>query len=479
MMNRLRPMLVITALLLQLTSFALAQEKNAPPFKVGVATRSFIPPEPYNWRGAQTHALITTIWYPADSAAVEQPQWIGSPNSPFASAGKAANDAALAPSPAKLPLILLSHGTGASALMMAWLGTALASHGYIAAAVNHPGNNALEPYTAQGFSLWWERAKDLSVVLDSMLADSTFGKRIDSGRIGAAGFSLGGFTMIEVAGGIGEPSRYDDFCKSPRADGMCVPPLEFPDIGEKGDELARTDKEFQTSLLDSSKSHRDPRIHAVFAIAPALGPAFSIESLDKISIPVEIVAGAEDSVVPVGSSAQFFAAHIPGAMLTLFPAAGHYTFLATCGDLGRRSRPELCADASGVDRDTIHEEAAELALSFFSDSLVAPSPGTSEPTRVRAGGIVMAAKLIKQPLPVYPDTAKRAGICGKVVLHAIVAKDGSVQQLEYVSGPQPLVKAAMKAVQKWRYAPTILKGQPVEVDTTISVFFNLTGCIPQ
>lgn len=70
-------------------------------------------------------------------------------------------------------------------------------------------------------------------------------------------------------------------------------------------------------------------------------------------------------------------------------------------------------------------------------------------------------------------------ICGKVVLHAVVAKDASVQNLEYVSGPNALMKAAMKAVQKWRYAPTILQGRPVEVDTTIFVVFNLPGCIPQ
>ncbi|MGA8620449.1 MAG: hypothetical protein WB660_18235 [Candidatus Sulfotelmatobacter sp.] len=97
----------------------------------------------------------------------------GDPAHPFASAEKAARDAKVAISPAKFPLILLSHGTGGSALMMAWLGTALAAHGYIAAAVNHPGNNALEPYTIQGFTLGWERAVDLSKVLDGMLAISS------------------------------------------------------------------------------------------------------------------------------------------------------------------------------------------------------------------------------------------------------------------------------------------------------------------
>ena len=120
-------------------------------YKVGVMHRQFTPPEPYDWRGAKTHALVTDIWYPADPAAVEQMQWIGSPDNPFGKAGKAAPDAPiLIATPEKFPLILLSHGIGGSSTMMAWFGSALASHGYIAAAVNHPGNNALEDYTIPG-----------------------------------------------------------------------------------------------------------------------------------------------------------------------------------------------------------------------------------------------------------------------------------------------------------------------------------------
>jgi len=338
-------------------------------YKVGVMRRSFTPPEPYDWRGAQTHALVTDIWYPTERTAVEQPQWIGSPDNPFASAGKAAPDASIIVAPEKLPLILLSHGTGASSLMMAWLGTALASRGYIAAAVNHPGNNALEPYTLQGFSLWWERATDLSKVLDALLADATLGKRIDPHRVGAAGFSLGGFTVTEIAGGIGETARYQEFCKSPKADGMCVDPAEFPGIGAKVAELAKNDAAFQAALADGAKSHQDPRIRAIFAMAPALGPAFDPASLAKITVPTQIVAGVADKVVPIESSAKFFAAKIRGAQLTLFQDVGHYTFLASCGQLGRTSRPNLCLDNAGILRDDIHAQTANLAWNFFETNL--------------------------------------------------------------------------------------------------------------
>lgn len=338
-------------------------------YKVAVTRRAFTPPEPFNWRGAKTHQLLTTIWYPAEPTSTEYPQWIGSAEAPFASAGKAALNASLASSPEKFPLILLSHGTGGSDLMMAWLGVGLAAHGYIAIAVNHPGNNSFDEYTVQGFSFWWERAKDLSTLIDLFLAEPTFGPHIDPRRIGAAGFSLGGFTVIELAGGIGELSRYQDFCKSPRADGMCVDPAEFPSLLGKETELAKTDPEFQAALKDAAKSHRDPRIRAVFAIAPALGPAFAADSLEKISIPVGIAAGAQDKVVPIETSAKFFAAHIHGAKLTLFNGVGHYTFLATCAELGRRARPDICTDSAGVLRDDIHKQAADLVAAFFSTNL--------------------------------------------------------------------------------------------------------------
>jgi predicted dienelactone hydrolase len=249
---------------------------------------------------------------------------------------------------------------------MAWLGTVLAAQGYVAVAVNHPGNNALDGYTAQGFSTWWERAKDLSTVIDQMLADSTFGGRIDPRRTGAAGFSLGGYTMIEIAGGITDPAAFTKFCNSRRADGICKSPPEFPTLFEDYERLTKTDPDFQESLRRAVDSYRDPRIRAVFAIAPALGPAFRPDSLEKISIPVEIVAGAADGNVPIASSAKYFAAHIPAAKLTIFPGGvGHYVFLDDCTEQGRKLRGVLCADAAGVDREAIHGKTAAMALKFF------------------------------------------------------------------------------------------------------------------
>ncbi len=104
-----------------------------------------------------------------------------------------------------------------------------------------------------------------------------------------------------------------------------------------------------------------------------------------------------------------------------------------------------------------------------------PPPPKPTQQRVRIGGNVQAAKMIRQIQPVYPQIAKTAHVQGTVILHAIIAKDGTVQELQYISGPALLMRSAMDAVRQWKYQPTLLNGEPVEVDTTISVVFTLSG----
>jgi TonB family protein len=109
------------------------------------------------------------------------------------------------------------------------------------------------------------------------------------------------------------------------------------------------------------------------------------------------------------------------------------------------------------------------------------TPGTpaeaepQKPMRVRIGGSIMQKKIIQSVAPVYPPLARAAQVVGTVVLHAIIATDGSVQKLEVVSGPPLLLEAALDAVKQWRYQPTKLNGESVEVDTTIQVVFTLDG----
>lgn len=103
----------------------------------------------------------------------------------------------------------------------------------------------------------------------------------------------------------------------------------------------------------------------------------------------------------------------------------------------------------------------------------APKPQT--PQRIRVGGNVQQAKLIRQPKPVYPPLARQARIQGTVRLTAVIAKDGTIQELQVVNGHPLLVPSALEAVKQWVYQPTLLNGEPVEVVTQIDVNFTLSG----
>jgi TonB family protein len=93
--------------------------------------------------------------------------------------------------------------------------------------------------------------------------------------------------------------------------------------------------------------------------------------------------------------------------------------------------------------------------------------------RIHVGGNVIRAKLIRGDLPVYPLEAQANHVEGTVTLHAIIAKDGSIKNLQVLSGDPLLTQAAVDAVAQWRYRPTLLEGRPVEVDTKIDVVFTL------
>ena len=113
-------------------------------------------------------------------------------------------------------------------------------------------------------------------------------------------------------------------------------------------------------------------------------------------------------------------------------------------------------------------------------SPVAPPPppppsAPKPPQRVRVGGNVQQANLIRQVKPPYPPLAKQARIQGAVVLEAVISKQGGVENLRVISGHPLLIQAALDAVKQWKYKPTLLNGEPVEVVTTVTVNFNLTG----
>ncbi len=102
-------------------------------------------------------------------------------------------------------------------------------------------------------------------------------------------------------------------------------------------------------------------------------------------------------------------------------------------------------------------------------------PKVATPQRVRVSSGVSTGLLIKKVTPTYPQLAKQARIQGAVVLQAEISKEGTIQNLQLISGHPMLAPAAIEAVKQWRYRPYLLNGEPVAVDTQVVVNFSLSG----
>lgn len=111
-----------------------------------------------------------------------------------------------------------------------------------------------------------------------------------------------------------------------------------------------------------------------------------------------------------------------------------------------------------------------LCLSLLAGA-AAPPPANQ--ARLRISSIVMQNKVTHMVQPQYPESARKKGIQGNVTLDVVVGKDGSVKSAKVTDGPKDLAKAAVKAVKQWKYAPTLLNGNAVEVETAVELQFHL------
>ena len=253
------------------------------------------------------------------------------------------------------PLVLLSHGSGGHYVNFAWLTEALLSAGYVVAAVNHP-LNTLRDETPEGVVRVWDRPPDISLLLTSLLENPEFKDSIDQTRIGAAGFSSGGYTVIALAGGIYELDRMQSYCAGANRGPDCdlAPMLSAPEPM-------------------ASASFRDDRIRAVFSMAPAVGPGITPGSLADIAIPVEIVATADDELLKPDLNSKYYANNIPGSEITLFAKGGHFLFLSC--DLMTAVADvfifefNLCGRGIDADREALQIEIADKALEFFNQHI--------------------------------------------------------------------------------------------------------------
>jgi protein TonB len=135
--------------------------------------------------------------------------------------------------------------------------------------------------------------------------------------------------------------------------------------------------------------------------------------------------------------------------------------------------PPLLSGFVGVSPRTGEPAGAVLSGLVGSTAPAVRPPAPPPPERIRIGGQVASAQLTSQTKVAYPAAARKLRIQGMVRLEAIISKDGTVENLAVISGHQLLNQAAIDAVKQWRYQPTMLNGEPVEVITTVDVTFRL------
>lgn len=317
------------------------------------------------WRSSSPRPLAWSAWYPADPATPDvQEKLLGAPGRELFRMGMIAEDAPISNRHSRWPIVLLSHGTGGTADAMGWLGIALAQQGYIAVGVSHHGNTAVEPYVPEGFLCWWERSRDLTALLDALSEHSALTGKVDFDKVFAAGFSLGGYTVLAAVGAI---TQVELFEKWRAATGGPAGPREFPDLAEHVPALMVSSAVFRDSMERQATSYLDSRIRAVVAIAPAPPVrSFEPESLRSIRVPVLLIGGHGDMEAPVEHCASWLKSQNSSFELSLMPQdAGHAVFLPEATPIGKTLEPALCIDAHGVNRAEIHSDAARQILRHF------------------------------------------------------------------------------------------------------------------
>ena len=339
----------------------------AKPSVVGETHRTASQPSAAVRDAQHSSDLRITVWYPAKAGSVAKALDIGPVEHPVFHVGSVATDAPFANEPPgkRHPVILLSHGFGGTARVMGWFGIELAAEGYVVIAVDHPGNNGIDEMTVAGATLWWERAEDLKRAFDFVANDPELGPHIDKTRVGAAGFSAGGFTALVLGGARVNQAQYLEFCHSHPDDGVCRPQVEFS-VTEADFNRILQDPAVAAIVAHASDDHSLPAVKAVFAMAPALVQALTVESLRAIKKPVSIVAGDADTVAPPETNARVAAKMIPGAHLQMLPGAGHYAFLSTCTAFGITNVP-VCVQAGP--QEQAHRVALEQAKALFGEAL--------------------------------------------------------------------------------------------------------------
>jgi predicted dienelactone hydrolase len=281
-----------------------------------------MPPAPYDARmhwlalavGFQqvvVGSMSVAIWYPSDSPVAEQP--IGPFRQTVASDGRLSGH--------DLPLIIISHGTGGSNISHYDVALALARAGYVVAALTHPGDSYQDQSATGSRMNLVNRPRHLHALLDYMLASWPHHDRLDPARVGAFGFSLGGFTALVAIGGN------PDFRQIPK---LCH---EQPSAPECGFIAQHHSNQLDSTAAPADGWQHDPRIRAAVIAAPAVAVTFRDGGLSGVRVPVQLWRAENDTNAPDAWNSGVVRVGLPRPPEEhVVPHAGHLVFTVFCGD---------------------------------------------------------------------------------------------------------------------------------------------------
>ena len=293
------------------------------------------------------------ILYPAaDQAAVTAERHVWIYDLPIARDAPAQDEEAH-------PVLLTSHGTGGSRWDFFWLAEQAVAAGFIVISVEHPGDNWTDRAPLSSLQVW-ERPRDLSYVLTALLEDPNWGSRIDAEQVVAVGHSVGGFTVLGLAGLRYDIDRAFNECFVERMnDSTCVWVRQ---------------SHFDFAQIDYGRSHselRDERVKGVLAFSPAVAEAADLSSAAAIAVPVRIVGSRRDALTPFELHAKPYATWVPEAELRVLEHGNHYAAITPCNTFGRKFIT-ACQDREGFDRTGAQVLLAREAMEFFERVLRAP-----------------------------------------------------------------------------------------------------------
>lgn len=297
--------------------------------------------------------IPVALFYPTAAAARALPM---GPWQPVVAPGAPAAQAPLK------GLVLISHGTGGSEVGHHHLATRLARDGYLVAALRHPGDNWQDRSMITSGHYFGERPRQVSRVLDALLASPEWGSRIPAGRIGALGHSAGGYTVLALAGGEAEPQRAALHCSTVQDDPM------FCSLGKLSASTPAAAAQSAPTAAAARDPQRvsvpDPRIRAVVALAP-MAVVFTPESLAAISVPVRVIVAERDTVLVGKYHGGRVAEHMPKAQASTAAGAGHFAFMAQPSMPLPSDAGDAAANPPGFDRVAYQPELENQVSAFF------------------------------------------------------------------------------------------------------------------